>query len=191
MLFVVVAGTVVLGNLFPRKVSFLPGMRYYAGNWDTTLWCIKPSAEEKIDAGIVAIASMPAAQMETVLRQHGDRARCTSIWDTRSARFNTHGRAHVHPRAPRDGRAATRPTTSLTDGERICSTAIGWNFGDGHMHNEQLIAATAGAVPTSNPARCASSCSTRSRFTSSGRSTGSSTPPPVSSSAATCKSPTW
>jgi Transmembrane protein of unknown function (DUF3556) len=29
----------------------------------------------------------------------------------------------------------------LTDGERICSTAIGWNFGDGHMHNEQLIAA--------------------------------------------------
>ena len=29
----------------------------------------------------------------------------------------------------------------LIDGERICSTAIGWNFGDGHMHNEQLIAA--------------------------------------------------
>ena len=27
----------------------------------------------------------------------------------------------------------------ITDGERICSTAIGWNFGDGHMHNEQLI----------------------------------------------------
>ena len=30
---------------------------------------------------------------------------------------------------------------TLTDGERICSTAIGWNFGDGHMHNEQLIEA--------------------------------------------------
>ena len=29
----------------------------------------------------------------------------------------------------------------LTDGERLCSTAIGWNFGDGHMTNEQLIAA--------------------------------------------------
>ena len=27
---------------------------------------------------------------------------------------------------------------SLTDGERICSTAVGWNFGDGHMTNEQL-----------------------------------------------------
>jgi hypothetical protein len=30
---------------------------------------------------------------------------------------------------------------TLTDGERLCSTAIGWNFGDGHMSNEQLIAA--------------------------------------------------
>ena len=29
----------------------------------------------------------------------------------------------------------------LTDGERVTSSAIGWNFGDGHMHNEQLIAA--------------------------------------------------
>jgi hypothetical protein len=29
----------------------------------------------------------------------------------------------------------------LTDGERITSTAIGWNFGDGHFSNEQLVAA--------------------------------------------------
>ena len=36
-----VAGIVIAGNLFPRKISFLPAMRYYAGNWDTTLWCIK------------------------------------------------------------------------------------------------------------------------------------------------------
>src|ERR1700745_3166581 len=64
LLFVVVAGTVVAGNLLPRKVSVLPGMRYSAGNWDTPLWCIKPSADEKIARGIVAIASMPAAQLE-------------------------------------------------------------------------------------------------------------------------------
>ncbi len=29
----------------------------------------------------------------------------------------------------------------ITEGERLCSTAVGWNFGDGHMHNEQLIEA--------------------------------------------------
>src|SRR6185437_6897344 len=64
LLFIVVAGTVIVGNLAPRKVSFLPGMRYYAGNWDTTLWCVKPSAAEKIEKNIVSIASMPQAQME-------------------------------------------------------------------------------------------------------------------------------
>ena len=53
----------------------------------------------------------------------------------------------------------------LTDGERICSTAIGWNFGDGHMHNEQLIEAL--------------------------HNTGSSTRPRANSKAATSKSPTW
>ena len=32
----VVVDTVVIGNLHPRRVSFLPGMRYYAGNWDVS-----------------------------------------------------------------------------------------------------------------------------------------------------------
>jgi len=85
LLFAVVAGTVVLGNLFPRKVSFLPGMRYYAGNWDTTLWCIKPSAEAKIANGVVAISSMPAASWRSfTAARKPRRSRCT--WDMRSAR---------------------------------------------------------------------------------------------------------
>ena len=35
----------------------------------------------------------------------------------------------------------------LTDGERVTSTAIGWNFGDGHFSNEQLVAALQQALP--------------------------------------------
>lgn len=139
LLFAVSAGTVVLGNLFPRKVSFLPGMRYYAGNWDTTLWCLKPSAEEKIARGIVAIASMPAAQLE---RFYGspEAAQIPIYMGYAFRGFNTHGRAlfSLAHRAMADG---NEDDYSLTDGERICSTAVGWNFGDGHMTNEQLIAA--------------------------------------------------
>ena len=146
VLFAVLVCSVTLGNLFPRKVSFLPGMRYYAGNWDSSLWCIKPSASEKIAQNLVAIASMPQAQLEkvygspeaaTVLQYLGYSFRC----------FNTHGRmmytlAHRAMAGPsgavsRDG----EKDYVMTDGERICSTAIGWNFGDGHMHNEQLIEA--------------------------------------------------
>jgi hypothetical protein len=54
--------------------------------------------------------------------------------------FNTHGRA-MFTLAHRAMAGQNEDEYVLTDGERICSTAIGWNFGDGHMHNEQLIEA--------------------------------------------------
>ncbi|ORW08962.1 DUF3556 domain-containing protein [Mycobacterium kyorinense] len=138
ILFVVIAGVVALGNLFPRKISFLPGMRYYAGNWDTTLWCVKPSADEKIARGIVAIASMPKAQMERYYGQ--DKAPILMYMGYAFRGFNTHGRA-LFTLAHRAMAGHNEDDYVITDGERICSTAIGWNFGDGHMHNEQLIAA--------------------------------------------------
>ncbi|MEU0497806.1 DUF3556 domain-containing protein [Mycobacterium sp. NPDC006124] len=139
VLFAVLVGTVATGNLFPRKVSFLPGMRYYAGNWDTTQWCMKPSADEKIKAGLVAIASMPQSQVERI---YGSPEQALVMLHSGYAfrAMNTHGRALftlVH-RAMADGDEADYV---VTEGERLCSTAIGWNFGDGHMHNEQLIAA--------------------------------------------------
>ncbi|HZA11722.1 DUF3556 domain-containing protein [Mycobacterium sp.] len=139
ILFIVIAGTVILGNLFPRKVSFLPGMRYYAGNWDTGFWCIKPSAEEKINRGLVAIASMPRAQLE---RFYGSKeaAQIPIFMGYAFRGFNTHGRA-LFTLAHRAMAGQNEDDYTLTDGERICSTAVGWNFGDGHMHNEQLIAA--------------------------------------------------
>jgi Transmembrane protein of unknown function (DUF3556) len=139
VLFAVVAGTVILGNLFPHKISFLPGMRYYAGNWDTTQWCMKPSADAKIARGLVAIASMPQSQVERI---YGSPEQAMVMLHSGYAfrAMNTHGRALftlVH-RAMADGDEADYV---ITEGERLCSTAIGWNFGDGHMHNEQLIAA--------------------------------------------------
>lgn len=143
LLFAVLATTVVVGNLFPRKVSFLPGMRYYAGNWDSSLWCLKPSATEKIAAGLVAIASMPQAQLEKVYGSP-EAAQIPLYLGYAFRSFNTHGRmmftlAHRAMAGPSG--TDSEDDYVMTDGERICSTAIGWNFGDGHMHNEQLIAA--------------------------------------------------
>ena len=41
----------VIGNLCPEKVSFLPSMRYYAGNWATSTWMFRKAteAEERLD----------------------------------------------------------------------------------------------------------------------------------------------
>lgn len=141
MLFAVMAGIVVAGNLFPRKISFLPGMRYYAGNWDTTLWCLTPAAEAKIDHGIVAIANMPAAQLEKFYGSK-EAAQIPIYMGYAFRGFNTHGRA-LFTLAHRAMAGRAEDDYSVTDGERICSMALGWNFGDGHLHNEQLIAALA------------------------------------------------
>lgn len=137
LLLAVLVTTVTLGNLFPRKISFLPGMRYYAGNWDTSLWCVKPSAAEKIEKNIVAIASMPAAQME---RYYGspETAQMYLYMGYAFRGFNSHGRA-LFTLAHRAMAGYDEGEYVLTDGERIVSTAIGWNFGDGHMSNEQLV----------------------------------------------------
>ncbi len=139
LLFAVVAGTVVTGNLFPRKVSFLPGMRYYAGNWDTTLWCVKPSADEKIAKGVVAIAAMPAAQLEKFYGSK-EAAQIPMYMGYAFRAFNTHGRA-LFTLAHRAMAGHSEDDYVLTDGERVTSSAIGWNFGDGHFSNEQLVAA--------------------------------------------------
>ena len=92
LLFALMAGIVVAGNLVPRKISFLPGMRYYAGNWDTTMWCIKASAEEKIARGIVSIATMPAAQLEKLYGSK-EAAQIPLYMGYAFRAFNTHGKA--------------------------------------------------------------------------------------------------
>jgi len=139
VLFLALVTTVFLGNTAPRKVSFLPGMRYYAGNWDTTLWCVKPSAEAKIEQNLVTIANMPAAQLEKFYGSK-EAAQIPLFMGYAFRAFNTHGKA-LFTLAHRAMAGQNEDDYSITDGERICSMAIGWNFGDGHMHNEQLIAA--------------------------------------------------
>jgi len=139
LLFAVMAGIVIAGNLMPQKISFLPGMRYYAGNWDTTLWCVTASAEAKIADGIVAIANMPAAQLEKFYGSK-EAAQIPIYMGYAFRGFNTHGRA-LFTLAHRAMAGRDEDDYSVTDGERICSMANGWNFGDGHLHNEQLIEA--------------------------------------------------
>ena len=132
-------GTVILGNLFPRKVSFLPGMRYYAGNWDVGLWCMKPSAGEKVQKNTVSIASMPQAQMQKFFGSP-ETAEMYMYMGYAFRGFNSHGRA-MFALAHRAMAGHDESDYVLTDGERICSTTLGWNFGDGHLHHEQLIEA--------------------------------------------------
>jgi len=134
-LMVVVVGTVVLGNLFPGKVSFLPAMRYYAGNWDTSLWCFRGAAIDKMDANLVKASLMPHQQLEKIYG--ADQVALTMHLGYAFRACHTHGRAlfTLVPRAC----GADHEEYFVIDGEMVAGTALGWNFGDGHLHDEQLV----------------------------------------------------
>jgi hypothetical protein len=138
LLVLFVAAVVAGGNLFPAKFSFLVSMRYYAGNWATSLWCIKPSAIAKLESGVVAFPGLPIAQLTKLYGEETADLLTHKGYAFRA--LHTHGRAlfGLIPRA-----AGPRHETDYLpmEGELVAGTTIGWNFGDGHLHNEQLLAA--------------------------------------------------
>lgn len=139
LLFVVLAGTVALGNLLPQKVSFLPGMRYYAGNWDTTVWCVKPSADEKLRTGSRALGPMYHLQLQR-LYDDDESPQIVTYLGYAFRGMNTHGRA-LFTLAHRAMEGQDEAEYNVCEGEQVCAMLVGWNFGDGHMHNECLVKA--------------------------------------------------
>ncbi|HYH61526.1 MAG TPA: DUF3556 domain-containing protein, partial [Solirubrobacterales bacterium] len=65
LLLLIGVGLPVLGNFRPDLISFLPSMRYYAGNWATTQWLFREDtgAEEKLDETIKKPAPVVVRQL--------------------------------------------------------------------------------------------------------------------------------
>ena len=75
ILAVTCVGFPVLGNLRPDLVSFLPSMRYYAGNWATSQWLFRKDAAPRSSStdGIVKAAPTVSEAARQVLRGGPDR----------------------------------------------------------------------------------------------------------------------
>lgn len=130
------AAVAVAGNLFPAKISFLPGMRYYAGNWATSVWCFRSGAEDKIETDVVKSSALVINQLAKLY----DPATAEIMADKTAAfrAMHTHGRAlnGLLPRAIED-----EADYKIREGEIVAGPLVGWNFGEGHLHNEQLLEA--------------------------------------------------
>lgn len=130
---------VIVGNMFPEKVSFLPAMRYYAGNWATSMWCFRAGAEDKIEANVVKSSALVVNQLAKLY----DEATAEIMADKTAAfrAMHTHGRAlnGLLPRAI--GGEANEADYKIREGEIVAGPLVGWNFGEGHLHNEQLLEA--------------------------------------------------
>jgi hypothetical protein len=129
----------ITGNLFPQKISFLPAMRYYAGNWATSVWCFRAGAEDKIEANIVKSSALVINQLAKLY--DADTAEIMSDKTAAFRAMHTHGRAlnGLLPRAV--GGEGNEADYSVREGEIVAGPLVGWNFGEGHLHNEQLLEA--------------------------------------------------
>ncbi len=129
----------IVGNLFPKQISFLPAMRYYAGNWATSTWCLRSGAEDKIDANITKASALVPKQLARLYDPSTAEMMIDKLMGWRS--MHTHGRTLNGLVARALGDGANEADYKLRDGEIIAGPLIGWNFGEGHLHNEQLLAA--------------------------------------------------
>ncbi len=137
-LLAVIATGIVVGNVAPPKVSFLPGMRYYAGNWDVSQWFFTEAASQKLADNRIGLGLVQHKQIEKLSSPEAAQV-SLSLGHAFRAMY-AHGRGlltlwdHVIPPGRDDD-------YSVIDGETVAGYAVGWSFGDGHLHNEQLITA--------------------------------------------------
>ncbi len=133
-----IVAIVAYGNARPDKVSFLPAMRYYAGNWDTSQWCFTESGLEKLRTKTLRAAPLPYDALEQF---YGKQDMVIPIWIGYAFRaMHSHGRALLTLVSRACGPTCETDYT-MVEGELIAGVTLGWNFGDGHLHNEQLLAA--------------------------------------------------
>jgi len=128
----------VLGNFRPDLVSFLPSMRYYAGNWATSQWLFRREgeAEKRLDERIVKAAPTVPAQLEKFYDPELVRVLLYKGLAFRS--MHSHGRAlnGLAVRAVEDVE-----DYDVREGELVAGVVLGYNFGDGHFHDQRLLAA--------------------------------------------------
>jgi hypothetical protein len=128
----------VIGNLRPDKISFLPAMRYYAGNWATSLWLFRKDtkAEDTLNRKICRVAPVVIEQLAAMYdRETADYLMARAL---AFRALHSHGRALLGLAHRAVGKV---DDYEVRDGELISGVVNGWNFGDGHFHDRQLLEA--------------------------------------------------
>ncbi|TSD93669.1 DUF3556 domain-containing protein [Skermania sp. ID1734] len=127
----------VLGNFRPDKVSFLPSMRQYAGNWASALWSFAPGTEQKLNR-----VTKPAKnQIDQFIEGLGMPKNLAELHLQRTIGWRS---LHSQARGLFSLLLTRTPdidSRDVREAEFLCNSVLGFNFGDGHMHNEEFIKA--------------------------------------------------
>lgn len=126
----------ILGNLRPDLISFLVSYRQYAGNWASAVWAFRDKdAEMRIETHVKKSNAMHSTQLAAAFGEDlGEMfVQKTNAWRS----MHSMGRA-LHSIL---GDHVDIDTARVREAETVCSALVGWQFGDGHLHDERLIEA--------------------------------------------------
>ncbi|MCK6592854.1 MAG: DUF3556 domain-containing protein, partial [Polyangiaceae bacterium] len=120
------------------RISFLLAMRYYAGNWAYSIWLFKGESHRKLER-LTKSSGWIYDQLGKLYDYSTSVGLVGKVMAFRL--MHLHGRALpvLLPKAvPR------LEEYEWMDGEIVAGMVLGWNFGEGHLHGEQLLRAVQG-----------------------------------------------
>lgn len=128
-------GVPLLGNLAPGRLSFLLAMRFYAGNWPYGVWLFRGDSYRKLDR-----LTKTSPWVHDQLARFYDRPTAVGLLGKVMGFRLMHLQGRALPLLI--PRAVDRlEDYEYLDGEIVAGLVLGWNFGDGHLHRESLLAA--------------------------------------------------
>jgi hypothetical protein len=127
----------LIGNLVPSKISFLVAMRYYAGNWAWNAWLFHGGSHKKLDK-LKRAAPLLSEQQKRFLPADQAVQADSGFLAFRTLHLQGRVLGMLLPKAT-DGRPFQEYL--YADGETVAGSIVGWNFGEGHLADERLVAA--------------------------------------------------
>jgi hypothetical protein len=123
------------GNLWPHRLSFLLSMRYYAGNWPYSIWLFRGESHRKLER-LRKSSGWLYDQLDRFYPHATSVGLVGKVMGFRMMHLAGRALCRLLPRTVDDP-----AEYEWIDGELVAGLALGWNFGDGHLHDEQLVEA--------------------------------------------------
>jgi Transmembrane protein of unknown function (DUF3556) len=132
---VMLVGLPLLGNLAPSRLSFLLAMRFYAGNWAYGVWLFRGDSYRKLDR-LTKAAPWVYEQLDRFYDRTTSIGLVGKVMGFRLMHLQGRALPILIPKA-----VDRLEDHEYIDGEIVAGLVLGWNFGDGHLHREPLLAA--------------------------------------------------
>lgn len=126
----------IFGGLRPDKVSFLAAMRQYGGNWATALWTFNPDAEKKL----LKVTRPTQDQIQQIEAMGLPYPLAEAFLQMSLGWRALHSQARGLFSVLLDN-VPDIDHRRIREGEFACNAINGFNFGEGHFHGEDMVAA--------------------------------------------------